>query len=108
MKPAGLARGTVWFALMPEPIGRRPVVVLTRDVAIPHLTNVTVALVTRAVRGVPSEVALGPDQGLREECVASCDNIHTISCSWLNRRVGTLDLAKLDALGRAVRLALDL
>lgn len=108
MNLPGLERGSVWFAVMPEPIGRRPVVVLTRDVAIPYLTNVTVALVTRTVRGIPSEVPLGAAEGLREECVASCDNIHTIPGGWLNRRVGDLGAAKLDQLGRAVRLALDL
>ncbi len=108
MNLPGLERGSVWFAVMPEPIGRRPVVVLTRDVAIPYLSNVTVALVTRTVRGIPSEVTLGPAEGLREECVASCDNIHTIPRDWLNRYVGALGAAKLDQLARAVRLALDL
>lgn len=108
MTVPGLARGSVWFAAMPEPVGRRPVAVLTRDVAIPHLTNVTVVLVTRTVRCIPSEVPLGPVEGLREECVAGCDNLHTIPCSWLSRRVGALGPAKLDELGRAVRLALDL
>src|ERR1700709_1265619 len=108
MSPASCSRGSVWFAVMPAPIGRRPVVVLTRDVAIPYLTNVTVALVTRTVRGIPSEVALGPPEGLSEECVASADNIHTVPNAWLDRRVGALGLTKLDELARAVRLALDL
>lgn len=108
MNLPGLERGSVWFAVMPEPIGHRPVVVLTRDVAIAYLTNVTVALATRTVRGIPSEVTLGPAEGLREECVASCDTIHTIPGDWLNRRVGALSAAKLDQLARAVRLALDL
>lgn len=104
---AGLARGTVWYAVMPEPIGRRPVVVLTRNVAVPYLTNVTVALVIRTVRGIPSEVALGPAEGLPEDCVASADNIHTIPNSWLAKRLGALGAAKLDELARAVGLALD-
>lgn len=108
MNLPGLARGTVWFAVMPQPIGRRPVVVMTRDVAIPHLTNVTVALVTRTVRGIPSEVSLGAAEGLSEECVASCDNIHTIPGAWLDRRVGALGPVKLAELSRAARLALDL
>ena len=92
---------------MPDPVGRRPVVVLTRDAAIPYLTNVTVAIVTRTVRGIPSEVALGPDEGLRHECVASCDNIHTIPCRWLGQRVGSLGPHKINELARAVKVALD-
>ncbi len=80
---------------------------LTRNVAIPYLNNVTVALVTRTVRGVPSEGALGPAEGLRYECVANCDNIHTIPCSWLDRRVGALGPAELEGLARAIRTALD-
>lgn len=103
----GLHRGSVWIAELPEPIGRRPVVILTRDVAIPHLTNVTVSLVTRTVRGVPSEVPLGPEEGLHHECVANCDNIHTVPQRWLARRVGSLGPEKLQGLRRAVQVALD-
>ncbi len=107
MRQPGLRRGSVWIAGLPDPIGRRPVVVLTRDVAIPHLTNVTVALVTRTVRGIPSEVPLGPEEGLDYECVTNCDNIHTIPCRWLGRRVGALGPEKLRALALAVQVALD-
>ncbi|MDQ3273502.1 MAG: type II toxin-antitoxin system PemK/MazF family toxin [Actinomycetota bacterium] len=107
MRQPGLHRGSVWIAELTEPIGQRPVVVLTRDVAIPHLTNVTVALVTRTVRGIPSEVPLGPEEGLSYECVASCDNIHTIPCRWMARRVGSLSPEKLHTLARAIQIALD-
>lgn len=60
------------------------------------------------MRGLPSEVALGPAEGLRGSCVASCDNIHTIAMSRLDQRLGALSQGKLDELATAVRLALDL
>ncbi len=107
MREPGLRRGSVWIADLPEPVGRRPVVVLTRDVAIPYLTSVTVAIVTRTVRGIPSEVTLAPEEGLRHECVANCDNLHTVPIRWLDHRVGVLGPDRIDALARAVQTALD-
>ena len=58
-----VARGEVrWLELEQE--GRRPVVVLTRDEALPGLRNVVVALVTRTVRGIQTEVEIGPSDGM--------------------------------------------
>ena len=102
----GLHRGSVWIADFPAPVGRRPVVVLTRDVAIPVLTNVTVALVTRSA-GSPAEVPLGRAEGLTSDCVANCDNIHTVPVRQLIRRVGELGPEPLHRLAEAVRIALD-
>ena len=66
----------VWADLGP-PAGRRPVCVLTRDAAISVLTAVTCAPITRTIRGIRSEVEIGPDQGLPERRVISCDNVIT-------------------------------
>ena len=61
-------RGEVWWVEHPD-VGRRPACVLTRDAAIPVLRAVLVAPATRTVRGIPTEVALGPDDGMPEEVV---------------------------------------
>jgi mRNA interferase MazF len=102
-----ISRGSVWTATMPEPSGLRPVVVLTRNVAIPVLANVTIVEVTRSVHGLRTEVELGPEEGLRYDCVANCDNLATVPKDWLRSWVGELGPKKLDELARAVRVALD-
>jgi mRNA interferase MazF len=72
-----VARGDiVWLDLEQE--GRRPVLVLTRDEAIPRLRNVVVALITRTIRGIDTEVELGPDDGMPVECAVSLDNLRTV------------------------------
>ncbi len=103
----GIHRGSIWTARLPAPSGVRPVVILTRETAIPLLRNVTVAHVTRTVRDLPTVVELGPEEGLQHECIVSADNIDTIPKSLLRKRVGDLGPEKLAELGRAVRTALD-
>lgn len=99
-----VARGEVcWLELAEE--GRRPVLVLTRDEAIPALRNVVVALVTRTIRGIPSEVPLGTADGMGEECVASLDNLRTVPRSLLTSRITKLPGAKRDEVCRALGAA---
>jgi mRNA interferase MazF len=87
---------------------RRPVVILTRDRAIPILANVTVAAVTGTIRGLPTEVPLGPEHGLARECVANCDNLFTIPKQAVGRRRGELDTESVARLRTALLIALDL
>jgi mRNA interferase MazF len=87
---------------------RRPVVIVTRDVAIPLLANVTVAAVMGTIRGLPTEVLLGPEHGLARECVVNCDNLFTIPKSALGLRRGALDSESLARLRTALMIALEL
>ena len=89
MTGAPVRRGGVYDAALPG-AGRHPVVVLTRDVAVPVLTSVVVALVTSTVRGIPSEVPLGPECGLTRDSVVNCDNLFTVPKSTLVRHRGDL------------------
>jgi mRNA interferase MazF len=73
-----MTRGEVWWADLPGQ-GRRPIIVLTRDTAIPILESVVVALVTTNVRGIPTEVVIDVDDGIPRRSAISLDNIHTIS-----------------------------
>ena len=83
------AQGEVWWAEAEDK--RRPVLVVTRSDAIPVLGWIVVAPVTRTVRDIPTEVALGPSEGLPEPCAASFDNLQPIRRSHLTQRVGRLD-----------------
>ncbi len=98
----------MWADLGP-PAGRRPVCVLTRDAAIEVLTAVTCAPITRTIRSIRSEVEVGPEQGLPEASVISCDNLVTIPVSLLeDPAVGHLDLEQRIELDAALRYALDI
>ena len=89
--------------------GRRPVCVVTRDAAIEVLSAVTCAPITRTIRGIRSEVAVGTDEGLPDLSVITCDNIVTLPKALLAEDpVGRLDLEKRAALDRALRYALDI
>lgn len=104
-----VARNEIYWADLGSPAGRRPVCILTRDAAIPVLTAVTCAPITRTIRGIRTEVELGPSQGLPEPCVISCDNLITIPIDDLDPEpVGRLDELKRVQLDRALRFALDI
>ena len=100
------ARGEVWWGEAPDAKGR-PYLVLTRDEAIPVLRSILVAPVTRQVRGIPTEVALGPEDGLPTEGVASLDNVLTFPKSMLVRRMGALPLERRSEPCEAIRAATD-
>jgi mRNA interferase MazF len=83
--------------------------VLTRSSALRVLTTVTVAPITRTIRGIGSEVELGPGEGLPEPCVINCDTLASIPQSSLDPQpVGVLSLSKRAALDRALRYSLDI
>ena len=104
-----VARGELYWADLGPPAGRRPVCVLTRDAAITVLHTVTCAPITRTIRGIRSEVEVGPEQGLPEASVISCDNLLTIPQAVLDRApVGRLDEVSRAALDGALRYALDI
>jgi mRNA interferase MazF len=86
----------------------RPVVVLTRELVRPHLDRVTVAPITTTIRGLSTEVPLGPANGLDHPCVISCDNIVTVPKSALGRQIGYVLPAQEAALTAAIHAAFDL
>ena len=100
-------RGEVWDAELPK-IGRHPVVVVSRESAIPLLRSVVCVLVTSTWHGHRAEVELDADEGLDHASAANCDNLLTMPVSRLHNRRGHLGPAKLGQLDDALRLALDL
>jgi mRNA interferase MazF len=102
-------RGEIYIADLPDPVGRRPVLLVTRTAAIEVRSSVTVAPITRTRRHIASEVPLDRIHGVRQRSVASCDSLMTIRKESLRpRRVGALDVASLVALDQALRYALDI
>ena len=98
-------QGEVWWAEAEDK--RRPVLIVTRTDAVPVLPRIVIAPVTRTVRSIPTEVALGPDQGLTTECAASFDNLQPIRRGLLTQRVGALEHERLDEICRALRALAD-
>ncbi len=99
------AQGEIWWAEALDK--RRPVLVVTRSEAIPVLDWVLVAPVTRTVRGIPTEVPLGPDQGLTVECAASFDNLQPLRRTFLTERVGSVGAAGRSAICAALTSMAD-
>lgn len=81
-------QGEIWWAETDEQ--RRPVLVVTRTEAVAVLTGIVVAPITRTVRGIPTEVDLGNDEGLAIECAASFDNLQRVRRSALREKAGEL------------------
>ena len=86
----------------------RPALILTRDAARGAMTKVTVAPITTTIKGLSSEVRVGPENGLDYECAVALDNVVTVSVDLLGRTVGYLSGEQEAALARAVVLAYDL
>jgi mRNA interferase MazF len=103
-----MRRGEVWWAALPLPIGRRPVVLLSRDEAYAVRNAVTVAEVTTTIRGIPVEVTLGPEDGLPKRCVVNLDTLVTIRKELLTERITLLGSEKIEQIDRAIKFALCL
>jgi mRNA interferase MazF len=102
-------RGEIYWAALPPPSGRRAVLVVTRTGVLGVRTSVTVAPVTRTIRGIPSELPLGRAHGLRAASVAGCDTLQTIPKALLGPRpIGRLTPLELVELDAAIRYALGI
>ncbi len=103
-----MKRGEVWWAELPLPVGKRPVVLLSRDEAYSIRNAITVAEVTRTIRKIPVEVPLGPDDGLPQRCVVNLDTIITIRKDLLIERITLLKSDKIALIEKAMRFALGM
>jgi mRNA-degrading endonuclease toxin of MazEF toxin-antitoxin module len=103
-----MRRGEIWWASLPVPSRRRPVVLVSRNLAYKVRSKITVIEVTTRERGVETEVSLGLREGLSRTCWGNADNMATIDKTWLEARIGELGPAKIAKLDRALGLALGL
>jgi mRNA interferase MazF len=98
----------VYWVQFPAPAGKRPAVLVSRDEAYAIKSRIIVVPLTRTVRGIPTEVRIGPSDGLPKVGVANADEIVTISGSMLGERITALSAAKMRALDDALRFSLAL
>jgi mRNA interferase MazF len=105
---AHLQQGTVVWADQPPPLGRRPVVILTRDRAVGKLNALTVGPISRTIRNVQTEVILEPADGLPTTCAVNLDSIFTSLRSDLGKVITVLDRSKLLLIFAAIRIAFDM
>jgi mRNA interferase MazF len=101
-----LSRGEVYLCRFALPDKQRPVLILTRDSAIGHLTTVTVAPITSTIRSVPSEVVLDIDDGMKGPCAVNLHNTVTITRERLDRRVASLSAGRMHEVCAALRFSL--
>lgn len=100
-------RGDVWWCELPE-VGRRPVVVLSRDVAIPRLRRALVAPCTTTVRGLPSEVVLEPgDDPVPKRSAVNLDSVESVAVAVLVDRIGRLAETRMREICAALAIAVD-
>jgi mRNA interferase MazF len=102
------AQGQIWWANLPDPLGWRPVLILTRDNALPKLHYATVAPLTRTVRGLDSEVILEPEDGVPSRSAVTLDNIATVDQDLLVHYLTTLAPDRMNEVWEAVHYVFDL
>ena len=102
-QPAEPRRGEIWVATLDK---NRPVVVLTRDPLGRYLHSVIVAPITSTVRGLSTEVTIGPDDGVRAGSVVNLDNMQLLERLKLTKRVGHVTPASLRLICNAAAIAI--
>lgn len=101
-----VARGDIWWSEDPS-LGRRPVLVLSRQGVLPALRRPLVAPLTTRVRGLPTEVPLDEDDGVPEPCVASLDNVQPLAAALLVERITSLSVGRMADVCHALAVAVD-
>lgn len=102
----GVERGEIRLYRFGPPDKERPVLILTRGTAVPYLANVTVAPISSTIRGVPSEVVLDTDDGMKGPCAINLHNIVTVARAGLGRRVAGLGEDRMREVCGAIAFAL--
>ena len=101
-----IARGEIRLYEFAAPDKKRPVLVLTRNSAIAYLSSVTVAPVTSTIRGVPSEILLNEEDGMKSPCAVNLHNAVTVSQERVGKRLAQLSAARMDEVCAALRFSL--
>ena len=101
-------RGDICWYTSKAPDRRRPVLILTRDSAIPILNAVTIAPITSTIRSIPTEIVLTPRDGLPDTCAANFDNLQTVPKQNIGRRIAHLNSARMIEAAAAMAFALGL
>ena len=101
-------RGEIWRAELDPPIGRRPVLLLSRDSAYEVRASITIAPITRTIRSIPSYIKLDHRDGMQVNCAVVLDDILTIPKELLIEKLAELSLERMEEVTQAIAYALDL
>lgn len=101
-----MRRGEVRWYRLRKPDKRRPVVILTRDSIIEYLGEITIAPITTVIREIPSEVPLGPGDGVPRDCAINLDHVQTVAKDRLGPLITTLSSARMAHIRAALLFAL--
>ncbi len=101
-------RGEVWWADLPHPVGRRPVLILTRSAAVVVRNQVVVAQVTTTQHNLPCEVSLTKAEGMPKDCNVNCDVLLTVPKPRLLRKITQLSDNKMDEVNQAIKFAMEI
>ncbi len=101
-------RGEIYWAELPEPLGHRPALIVSREHAVQVRESVCVAQITGRIRGLQTETILTTEDGLPKTCVVNCDNLFTVSKNILGKRIARLSPEKMRHVNQCLRLALGL
>ena len=102
----GLTRGSIYLVRFPPPDKERPALVLTRSSVLSVLHRVTVAPITSTIRGIPTEVVLTEEDGMKRPCAVNLDNVVTIHQRLLGRSVGSLSALQMRRVCAALAFAM--
>ncbi len=97
----------IWWAELPQPAGRRPVLLLSRDDAYSYLNKFVVAEITTVLRNIPTEVPLGRRERMPRACAANCDNLRVVSRPAFVERISALPASRIPEVKRAVGYAFN-
>ncbi len=103
-----VTQGDIFCYRFKRPDKRRPVLILTRQAAIPFLTSLTIAPITSTIRNIPTEVVLTNSDGLFNECAVNLDNIQTVQKAKIEGFIAHLSFQKMNEVARAIEFAFDL
>jgi len=103
-----MRHGEIRWYKFANPDKKRPVLILTRDSVLEYLGEVTVAPITSTIRNIPSEVFLSSADGMLQDCAVNCDHLQTVQKRKIGSLITSLTPAKMTAVGRAIRFAVDI
>ena len=101
-----MKRGEIRWYRFKNPDKKRPVLILTRDSAIPYLGEITIAPITTTIREIPSEIGLSKDDGVKKDCAINLDHLQTVSKGKIESLITTLNAKKMHELKQALLFAL--
>jgi mRNA interferase MazF len=101
-----LHRGEVWMFTFEAPDKRRPILLLSREAILPYLRQVNIAEITSSIRGLPTEVVLGIDDGMKHACCVNLHQVYTVERALLRTYVTTLSAERMRQVCKALGTAM--